>query len=293
MTITLNINAALVQRLIAEQFPQWSDLPVSQILPGGWDNRMFRLGAHWVVRLPRHADYAPQVEKELRWLPPLSRVLPFTIPQPVGHGKACEAFPLPWSVLRWIDADCVATEAAFATPKFARSLAQALLALQSADATDGPPPGAHCFWRGDALHRYESEVMEALRRLDGQIDGARAMAIWRDAPATSWTQSPVWVHGDVHPGNILLHDGELHALLDFGNLCVGDPACDLVMTWTTFHGDSRRAFIEAMQHDENTWQRARAWALWKALILASKLVDGSEREKAAARTTLESVLERD
>jgi len=263
------IDAALVSRLVAAQFPQWAHLDIRAVEHGGWDNRTFHLGDAMSVRLPSADGYVPQVEKEHRWLPFLASRLTMPIPTPLGLGRPSAEFSRPWSVYGWLHGE-VATHADIPDlPKFARSLAQFLVALRGVDATDGPAAGDHSFQRGADLAFYDEETRRAIEVLRDRIDGGAAAAIWDDALSTTWTAPPVWFHGDISDGNLLVTGGDLSAVIDFGTCGVGDPACDLVIAWTFLDEASREAFREAVQLDDDTWARARGWAIWKALIVAA------------------------
>lgn len=263
------IDAGLVRRLIASQFPQWASLPIHPAEPQGWDNRTFRLGDALGVRLPSAARYVAQVEKEQRWLPRLAPQLPLPIPAPVAVGAPGEGYPWPWSVNRWLDGEPAVIGVADLTA-FARDVGAFLAALQAIEASEGPAAGAHSFWRGGPLATYEGDTRAAIARLGDRIDGDAASDVWAAALATTWRGPPVWVHGDIAVANLLLRDGRLGAVIDFGCCAVGDPACDLVLAWTLFAGESRAAFRAALPLDEPTWARARGWALWKALSLAAR-----------------------
>jgi aminoglycoside phosphotransferase (APT) family kinase protein len=262
----LPIDVALVERLVAAQFPDWAGLPVRRVLPGGNDNCTFRLGEELLVRLPSHAAYAPGVEKEQRWLPALAAKLPLPIPAPVGLGAPAEDYPCPWSVYRWLPGEVVAVAPPDDLAEFASDLAGFLAALQAIDPEGGPAAGRHSFHRGGALAVYDAQTRDAVATLGGAIDGRAATAAWEAALAGAWTASPVWVHGDVAVNNLLVEDGRLSAVIDFGTSAVGDPACDLAVAWTLFEGDSRVAFRERLPLDAATWARGRGWTLWKALI---------------------------
>ena len=258
------IDAALVRRLVAAQFPQWRDLSVRPVEVDGWDNRTYRLGDELTVRLPTAAGYLPAVAKEDRWLPVLAPLLPLAIPVPVATGRPGCGYPFGWSVRRWLpgrpvrpDDDLVA---------FATTLSSFLLALQAVPVAGGPAAGAHSFYRGASLTHYDAETRAALAELAGVVDRAAALAVWEAAVTTTWNAPPVWFHGDVAGGNLLVRDGRLSAVIDFGTCGVGDPACDLVIAWTLLHGESRARFREAVAQDPGTWVQARGWALWKALI---------------------------
>jgi len=262
----VHIDEALVRRLIAAQFPAWAGLPVTR-LAAGHDNRSFRLGETMLARLPSHARYAAQAEKEQRWLPYLAPQLPLPIPAPLAIGAPGEGYPWPWQVLRWIEGETAAAAPAADLTRFALDLAGFLAALQRIDATDGPAAGPHSFWRGGPLATYDAETRAAIAALGDRIDATAATAMWEAALAARWDGPPVWVHGDVAPGNLIVRDGRLAAVIDFGCSAVGDPACDLVIAWTCLDAPARAAFRAALPLDEATWTRAAGWALWKALIV--------------------------
>ncbi len=229
---SISIDAALVRRLVDAQFPQWSDLPIRPVRFDGWDNRTFHLGEQMTVRLPSAATYALQVEKEQRWLPKLAPLLPLTIPTPLAMGAPTEDYPWPWSIYRWIDGDTAAIERIADLDQFATGLAEFLVALQQIDATGGPAPGPHNFFRGGSPAYYDREARQAIATLGDRIDGKAATAVWEAALAAEWHGTPVWFHGDVSHGNLLVKDGKLSAVIDFGTSGVGDPACDLYIAWT-------------------------------------------------------------
>ena len=278
----VEITSQLVSALLAAQFPQWARLPLVPVEPGGWDNRTFRLGDAMAVRLPSAECYAEQVDKEQRWLPWLAPQLPLAVPSPLAVGEPGAEYPWHWSIYRWIDGETVATSSNVDRALLASDLARFLVELQSLDATQGPVPGAHNFQRGGSLSIYDQQTRRAIAALGREIDAARATEIWDEALATSWDRAPVWIHGDVAAGNLLLQDAKLHAVIDFGCCAVGDPACDLVAAWTIFDADSADDFRKRLQLDDATWQRARGWALWKALIT---LVDELAADATAADRT--------
>lgn len=283
------IDANLVRRLIAAQFPQWADLPVEPVEPGGWDNRTFRLGDEMSVRLPSAAAYVTQIEKEQRWLPRLAQRLPLPIPAPLASGAPAEAYPWPWSVYRWLPGSPAVIERIADLSSFAPSLADFLQALYRIDASGGPPAGQHNFHRGGRLAVYDGETRAALAALGNRIDTAIAEEVWARALGSGWQCAPVWVHGDIARGNLLVEDGRLSGVIDFGSSAAGDPACDLAIAWTEFSGDSRQAFRDALRLDEETWARGRGWALWKALIVASGH-DGNQREAERSWRVIDEVL---
>jgi aminoglycoside phosphotransferase (APT) family kinase protein len=260
------ITAALVSELITEQFPQWRDLPVAPVELDGWDNTTFRLGDDMLARLPSADCYSLQVEKEQRWLPVLARQLPLPIPSPLVRGEPSAAFPRPWSIYRWIPGRPAVPERVADLCGFAVALADFLAALYRVDPADGPPPGEHNFMRGGSVATYDRQTKDAIAALGDRIDGRAATDAWQAALEATWNGPPVWVHGDVAASNLLVADGQLSAVLDFGCCAVGDPACDLTIAWTFFVSESRTVFRERLALDDATWLRARGWALWKALI---------------------------
>ena len=286
----LEIDAPLVGRLVAAQFPQWAELPIEPVEPGGWDNRTFRLGSEMSVRLPSHQAYAAQVEKEHRWLPRLAPLLPLPIPVPLAMGCPSGEFPWHWSVYRWLDGEAATLERIADPCRFATELAQFLVARQRIDPAGGPPPGPHNFYRGGPLTVYDVETRRAIATLDGAIDAEVATEVWEAALQATWQGPPVWVHGDVAQGNLLLEDRRLSAVIDFGSSGVGDPACDVTIAWTFLSGESREAFRAALPVDEATWARGRGWALWKGLITVVVYRDSDPTKAAVARRIVDEVL---
>lgn len=261
------ITPELVRRLLRAQFPRWADLPITPAEPQGWDNRTFRLGAELCTRLPSAVGYTPQIEKEQRWLPYLARNLSLAIPTPIALGRPGQGFPWAWSVYGWIPGEAASRAHGADLSALATALAGFLAELHQVDAADGPPPGPHSAYRGGPLAFYEDEARRAIAASAGVIDARAATRVLDAALASTWTGAPVWFHGDVAVNNLLLRDGRLSAIIDFGCSGVGDPACDLVIAWTLFAGASRAAFRRSLPLlDETTWARARGWALWKAVI---------------------------
>jgi aminoglycoside phosphotransferase (APT) family kinase protein len=284
-----SIDPALAERLVAEQFPQWADLPVTPVELDGWDNRTFRLGTELSIRLPTGDWYAKQVEKEQHWLPLLAPRLPLPIPVPVAQGEPSDGFPWPWSVYRWLEGAPAGVAGVRDLERFATDLGRFLAALYHVDC-DGPPPGEHSFFRGGSLGVYEGETHAAIARLGDEVPRDAVLRVWEDAMRTRWDREPVWVHGDVAVGNLLVRDGRLAAVLDFGTSGVGDPACDLVIAWTFLSGPSRDRFRAELGVDPATWSRGRGWCLWKALITLPDHLESGSPNAALARSDIEQVI---
>jgi aminoglycoside phosphotransferase (APT) family kinase protein len=233
----------------------------------GTDNALYRLGRDMVVRLPRIDWAVGQVEKEQRWLPKLAQHLPLAIPVPLAKGVPGEGYPWHWSVYRWLDGENAALERLADVRQTAVTLAHFITALQQIDPSNGPPLGEHNSGRGVPLAERDGQTRQAIAALAGVIDTEAATAAWETALETpAWSGPPVWLHGDLQSGNLLAVDGVLTAVIDFGCLGVGDPACDLMVAWNLFSGEARRAFRAALAVDEATWARGRGWALSVGLI---------------------------
>lgn len=285
------IDASLVRRLMAEQFPQWVHLPVTPVAYDGWDNRTFRLGDELSVRLPSAEGYAAQVHKEHRWLPILAPHLPKDIPTPVAMGAPTTAYPFHWSIYRWLEGEIAIHAQGFDKTRLAVDIAEFLTRLHQIPAQGGPPAGRHNFYRGGSLQVYDRETRDALHVLGERVDQEKLRHLWQMALSSVWQYPPVWVHGDLAPTNLLIKERELSAVIDFGCCAVGDPACDLVIAWTFFEGESRNAFRDRVNFDDDTWSRARGWALWKSLIILANQVQTGTYEGVIAARVIEDILD--
>jgi aminoglycoside phosphotransferase (APT) family kinase protein len=237
------------------------------VVSSGTDNAIFRLGERMSVRLPRYPAATAQVEKEARWLPVLAPNLPLAVPAPLAIGSPNDEYPWQWCVSPWIEGEEATIDRIADSSEAARTLAAFIAALQRCDASGGPPPGPANFSRGAPIAHRDGAVRKAIAALGDRIDGAAATAAWEAALAAPvYDGPPVWLHGDLQSGNILVHEGRLAAVIDFGCLGVGDPACELMPAWTIFSGESRAVFRAATMADDAAWERGRGWALSSALI---------------------------
>jgi aminoglycoside phosphotransferase (APT) family kinase protein len=257
--------------LISDQFPELSGLSVESVTRQGWDNRTFRLGDQLVVRLPSAEGYVAGIEKEDRCLPFLAEHLPLPVPAPIATGRPAAGYPFPWSVRRWLPGETVEDATDVDRTALACDLGGFLKALRAAPPQQGPAGGRHSAFRGCHPSVYSDEVEYALNKLADVVDVDGCRTIWASALTSAWPSAPVWFHGDIAVGNLLTTDGGLSAVIDFGTCGIGDPACDLVMAWTYFMGDERKVFAEAVAFTDDTWRRARGWALWKALVTMAAL----------------------
>ncbi|MEV4315115.1 aminoglycoside phosphotransferase family protein [Actinocrispum sp. NPDC049592] len=252
------IDVPLVRRLITEQFPQWADLPVADVISSGTDNAMYRLGEDMAVRLPRIPWAVPNVDREHAWLPRLADELPVPIPVPLGRGEPGAGYPWPWSVVRWMPGE----NPCYATDPLARDLADFILALRRIDPANGPRQD-----RGRPLRTRDDTTRKAIDELTGMIDTAAVAEIWAEAVALpEWRGPELWSHGDLSPGNVLVRNGRLSAVIDLAGAGVGDPTVDLIVAWNLLRAEARDLFREALDVDDVTWLRGRAWALSIALI---------------------------
>ncbi|MEV4759708.1 aminoglycoside phosphotransferase family protein [Micromonospora sp. NPDC049559] len=287
----VTVGTELVRRLVAEQFPRWADLPVRPVDKGGWDNWTFHLGSGMSVRLPSAAEYALAVEKEHRWLPELASRLPLPIPVPLAQGKPGAGYPYPWSIYSWIEGESASAERIADPVRFALDLAEFLSALRRVDPTGGPRPGKHNWFRGGTLRTFAGLAERTLATLDGHVDVELAREIWKDALDAPWDGVPTWLHGDVARGNLLLGNGKLAAVIDFGTCGAGDPSCDLAIAWTLLTAEGRRAFRDRLSVDRATWARGRGWALWKMLDTRARTLGGTDDEATYARRALGEIFD--
>jgi aminoglycoside phosphotransferase (APT) family kinase protein len=285
------ITAELVSELIRDQFPQWADLPVRPVDADGWDNATFRLGDEMSVRMPSAQGYVEAVEKEQRWLPVFASQLPLPIPRSLGVGAPGCGYPWPWSVYQWIDGTPAEQADISDLPQFAADLADFLAALYRIDPAGGPLPGVHNWYRGGPLTVYDGETREFLEALRGRIDTELAAQVWRAALEATWQGPPVWFHGDAQPGNLLVDNGRLSAVIDFGTCGIGDPACDTTIAWTFLSGAASRIFTERLPVDSATWVRGRGWAIWKAMkVLIGALGDNDRADASSTTAVIEKIL---
>jgi aminoglycoside phosphotransferase (APT) family kinase protein len=275
----LEIDEALVRRLLAEQFPEWADLPLSRVEPAGTVNAIFRLGDELSVRLPRRKGRAEPGSKELDWLPKLAPQLPLEIPVPVAQGRPSRAYPWFWDVYTWVEGETEPVEAIEAV-QAARDLAALVGALQRVNPA-GAPQG-----RGVPLAQRDEEIRYWLARFDGDPlvseEWERALA------APPWEGPPVWHHGDLDVRNWLVRAGRICAVIDWGSMGVGDPACDVMVAWKLHSREARDAFRKALPTDDATWERARGWALSQAV---AALAYYTSENNPALYTEAESWLE--
>lgn len=281
-----DIDADLVRRLLAGQFPRWAGLPLAPVASSGTDNAMFRLGDELAVRLPRIGWAVGDVAKEQRWLPYLAPQLPLAVPEQVAVGEPAHGYAWPWAVCRWLAGENPVPGQLADPQRLAVDLGRFVRALHGIDAAGGPPAT-----RGVPLRAREALTRDALAASRDLIDTGPVAAAWETAlAAPEWTGPPVWIHADLAPGNVLVADGRLTAVIDFGALGVGDPACDLLPAWNLLPAAARGAFRDAVGVDDATWARGRGWALSVALVALPYYETRSPVLAAASRYVIGQVL---
>ena len=282
----IDLSATLVRELLADQHPDLAELPL-ELLANGWDNVLFRLGDELVVRLPRRALAAALVEHEQTWLPLLAPLLPLPIPAPTHIGEPGFGYPWRWSVVPYLPGE-IAARAGFEPPAAAATaLGEFLRALHQ----PAPPEAPANPFRGVPLAQRDDAFRLRASDLSGLVDVDGVTRVWAAALARPASSGPaVWLHGDLHPANLLVRDGALAAVIDFGDLTAGDPATDLSVAWMAFSPDDRAVFrIAYGDADDDTWTRARGWACGLALAFLAHSSD-NPLMAAIGRRTLDAVL---
>lgn len=280
----------LVRRLVAGQFPQWAGLALERVSPGGTVHALYRLGDDMAVRLPLGPGGARDIARERQWLPRLAPLLPVPVPEILGSGRPAEGYPWPWSVYRWRDGAHPQPGALRDPAGLAGDLAGFVSAMRRV-ALPGAPPA----YRGGPVASLDAATRAALAELRGvpqeDVDCDAAAAVWEETlAAPEWDGPPVWLHGDLLPGNLLTAGGRLAAVIDFGCMGAGDPACDLFPAWHLLPPGARDLFREALGVDDATWRRGRGRALSQALIALPYYRTRNPAMARAARHVIRTVL---
>ena len=274
------VDPALVRALLQEQHPDLAHLVPVKVAEG-WDNFLFRLGDELAVRLPRRAASATLIEHEQRWLPELSARLPVPVPVPVRFGAPGPMFGWSWSVVRWLPGQSLLHAASLDPGTTGAMLERFLRTLHQPAPADAPRNP----WRGVPLDARTAALHEHLQQLDGVVDRAAGLSLWNRAlSAPRWSGPPLWLHGDLHPGNLLVSDGRLSGVIDFGDLTSGDPATDLAVLWML--PQAMRWRLEACGSDEPEAlrMRARGWALALGMAYLAHSADDAAMAALGQRT---------
>lgn len=290
VTTMMRIDVELVSALLKAQWPAWADLPIEMISTTGTDNAIFRVGNDLAARLPKVERAVGQPAREHHWLSFLATKLPLEIPVSIGLGLPGVGYPWHWSIHRWSEGRSAA-RADLENPAAAEHLAGFLAAMRAINPSGGPESGAENSQRGVPLTERDASVRRALKELYDEPGIASATAVWNDAiSAPVCCSGPVWLHGDLQPSNLIMRHGQLAAVIDFGLMGVGDPACDLMAAWTCFGRVSRRIFLSATEADEATVRRGRGWAVSTALIALAHYRYTNPVMAETSRSTLAEVV---
>ncbi len=278
-------DVALVRALLQEQHPDLAGLPITGMRQG-WDNTLFRLGTELCVRLPHRQLAAELIEHEIRWLPELSPRLPLPVPAPLRVGGPAFGYPWRWTICSWIDGASALAVAPDGDDAAAEELGRFLRALHQ----PAPAPAPSNPFRGVPLARRDAGVRSQAPAAAGFVDSARLVDRWEQLVAEPrYPGPPLWVHGDVHPGNLIVRDGRLAGVVDFGDLCAGDPAVDFAVGWMMFDLRGRTILRRYCDADPSAWQRAQGWAIAIGLALVSQSPSESEFAELGRRTLLAAV----
>jgi aminoglycoside phosphotransferase (APT) family kinase protein len=252
----------VVRALVQDQFPHWADKGLLRIADSGTDNAIYRLGDDLGIRLPRVQWAEAQIEKECRWLPKLAGGLPTAVPIPLAEGRPGMGYPFPWLVYPWLEGSSLDRAVVDDWDVIAEDVAEFVLALEQLPADNGPTPTR----RGAPMAQFDDVVQWGISQLNGTIDVGRARKVWQSAiEAGDWMGDPVWVHGDLLPGNVLVDRGRLSGIIDWSGAGVGDPACEAMLAWS-LPSDARRVYRQALGFDDVTWARARGWVVEQTVL---------------------------
>jgi aminoglycoside phosphotransferase (APT) family kinase protein len=287
----VDVDDALVRRLLLGQLPGLAGLPLHRIEAWGTDHVVYRLGQELSVRLPKIGWAARQGEKEQRWLPVLAPHLPVEVPVPVAVGEPADGYPFHWYVSPWLEGDNPARGGTTDLGQLATDLAAFVLDLERVDPAGAPEPRPAK--RGGPLASADEATRIPAERLRGEVDVDGLLAVWEAGlHAPPWDGPPVWVHGDLMDGNLLLRDGRLTGVIDWGGLIAGDPAVELMVAWSFFDAGSRAVYRDALGFvDDAMWLRGRAWAASAAVQALPYYRHTNPDIVARSRRAVEAVLE--
>jgi aminoglycoside phosphotransferase (APT) family kinase protein len=289
----VDITPGTVARLVASQFPQWRDLPVHAVTSHGTVNALFRLGDEIVLRFPLRPSLDAGLRDELSGQQDIARRVaarvPVPVPEPAGFGEPGDGYPGPWTAYRWIPGETASRERIGDPDDFARDLAGFVRALHGMD-TGGRTWNRRT--RGGPLRLRDEPVCRALAESGRLTDTARLARIWARCLEAPHDAADVWIHADLMPGNLLVRDGRLAGIIDVEDVCVGDPAVDLMPAWNLLAPGPRQVYRHALGVSDATWERGRGWAIVQAIVALPCYVDTNPVMADTARRTLEAILGR-
>ena len=281
----IEMDASLVQTLLAEQFPQFASRPLKLVRSTGTVNAIYRLGEDLYVRLPRSAAWARDIDHEWTWLPKIEPHISLQIPHPVAKGRPSARYPHPWTVYRWIEGQPYCSDLVHDECQAAEDLANFILEMRRISLTGAPHAGRK------PLIELDDVTRAAIQAAAGVIDTTAVTAAWeRSLEAPAWDRQPVWIHADLLRSNLLVRDGRLCAVIDFGGSGVGDPAFDVVPAWSVFQQNGRGTFRKSMDINEGTWSRGRGYALHQALLIIPYYAETNPGFVRQAKQTVDQVL---
>jgi aminoglycoside phosphotransferase (APT) family kinase protein len=281
----LDIDAGMVERLVAGQFPELAGLPVRPVGSTGTVNAIYRLGDDLCVRLPRMRRWADGLVTEQLWLPRLAPHLSLRVPEPVCAGRPAAEYPFGWAVYRWLAGQPYADDLVADEREAAADLAQFVLELRGLDPAGAPRAGRR------PLRELDADTREAIESAASVIDGAAALAAWAAALDTrAWDGTPTWIHADLLRPNLLVHRGRIGAVIDFGSVGAGDPASDVIAAWSVFGRAGRATYRAALDVDDATWSRARGIALHQAAMIIPYYATTNPGFVTLAKRTVEEIL---
>lgn len=284
----IDIDLTLVKRLLTEQFPQLAKRPIEVVRSTGTVNAIYRLGEDSYVRLPRLATWAASIDTEWAWLPKLAPHISLTIPKPLARGKPTSWYPCPWAIYQWIDGVPYQDDLISDERQVAYDLASFIVELRSVDIQGAPRGGRR------PLNELDAVTLAAIESSRSMLDTAAVSAAWANSlKSPPWDGKPVWIHGDLLKSNLLVQDGRLCAVIDFGGVGSGDPAADVVPAWSVFTQVGREAFRQALDVDDVTWNRARGYALHQALLIIPYYPKTNPDFVAMAQRAVEEILMED
>jgi len=284
-----DITGIMVRKLVETQFPQWASLPLEQFRGDGTDNAIFRLGDTMSVRLPRVERVANTASRE-HVLLQLFQTLPLDVPEPLALGKPDFGYPWDWSIVSWIEGQALGTDR-FAIPdEAAHQMAEAILAIRAVAVDPAFSSGIRNNGRGAPLATRNEMFLQAAERLGDEFETSALIRIWQMALTAVEDAPPVWLHGDLHGGNLLHRNGRLSAIIDWGLAGVGDGACDLSAAWPLFDKENRKVFRDATNATEAAWLRGAGWSLSIACIFVAHYYQFPKISCDMSRRTIKRVL---
>jgi aminoglycoside phosphotransferase (APT) family kinase protein len=281
----VDIDASLVMSLVALQFPSLTDLPIRAVPSTGTVNAIYRLGDHLCVRLPRVASWADALDKEVTWLPKLAPCLSLQVPEVVAIGHPANGYPFSWAIYRWIEGHPYREDLIHDECQAAEDLAQFVAELRRIDPLGAPRGGRK------PLRELDVATRAAIKASGNVIDSDAAEDAWERAlEAPAWDGTSVWIHADLLRPNLLVEQGRLCAVIDFGSVGAGDPAADVIAAWSVFGPAGRAAFRSALAVDDGTWSRACGYALHQAALIIPYYSETNPKFVALAKRTVEEIL---